>query len=85
MHFWAEVQHYTFQYYGVDWLITLTAFTGIFLLGEKKKEGFILGMISSAVGIIFSFQIGSIANGITSLVLFFFYLRGYIKWRTTPE
>ena len=76
-HFWQ----YAFQYYGVDWVVTLTVFIGVFLLGEKKKEGFIVGMISCVFGCIFSVQIGSMANAITSVVLFALYLRGYLRWR----
>lgn len=75
-HFW----HSAFSYYGVDWMITLTVFTGIFLLGEKKKEGFIVAMTSSIFGLVFSYQIGSIANAVTAVVLFLVYLRGYLLW-----
>jgi hypothetical protein len=77
----SQIQHYAFKYYGVDWVIALTVFAGIFLLGDKKKLGFMLGMISSIFGVIFSFQIGSIANGLTSVFLFILYLRGYVKWK----
>lgn len=76
---------YTFQYYWVDWIVTLTVFAWIFLLGDKKKPGFIMWMISAFFGIIFSFQITSIANWIASVVLFYLYLRGYIKWRDSEK
>jgi hypothetical protein len=68
------------KYHGVDWLVTITVFLGIFLLGEKRSSGFILGMISTVLGLIFSYQIGSLANGIASVALFIVYLRGFIKW-----
>lgn len=74
------LSHYALQYYGIDWIITLTGFTAIFLLGDKKRGGFILGMIASFFGLIFSFQVGSIANGISSTVLFVLYGRGYMRW-----
>ncbi|UCE66816.1 MAG: nicotinamide mononucleotide transporter [Candidatus Zixiibacteriota bacterium] len=77
----SQIRHYAFQYYGVDWAVTLMVFIGIFLLGDKKKAGFLLGMLSAALAFIFSFQIGSIANGVTALVLFILYFRGYWKWR----
>lgn len=78
---WLSIlSHYAFQYYGIDWVITLTGFTAIFLLGDKKREGFILGMIASLFGLIFSIQVGSIANGISSTVLFALYGRGYVRW-----
>ena len=80
-----QIKHYAFQYYGIDWLITLTVFAGIFLLGDKKKPGFIIGMISAILAFIFSFQIESIANGVTSLVLFGLYLRGFLKWKKSEK
>lgn len=70
-----QIKFYAFQYYGIDWIVTLTVFAGVFLLGDKKKSGFFVGMFSSVIGFIFSFQIGSIANGVISLVLFILYLR----------
>lgn len=80
-----QIKHYALQYYGIDWIITLTVFAGIFLLGDKKKLGFIIGMISTAFALVFSFQIGSIANGVTAIILFSLYLRGYIKWMKPNE
>jgi len=75
-----QIQHYAFQYYGIDWIVTFTVFIGIFMLGDAKRAGFAVGMFSATFAFIFSFQIGSIANGVTALILFFLYLRGYIKW-----
>ncbi len=68
------------RYYGVDWLLLAAAIAGIMLLGDRKKEGFVLGMISSLLGIIFSVQIGSIANGMSSFLLLCVYCRGYWRW-----
>ncbi|MFH1253294.1 MAG: PnuC protein [Candidatus Uhrbacteria bacterium] len=75
-----QIKFYIFQYYGVDWLITLLTFVGIFLIGDKNKKGFIFGMSSSLLALVFSFQIGSIANGVTAIFLFGLYLRGLINW-----
>ncbi len=83
MDLFEQIKFYSFQYYGVDWLITFLTFGGIFLIGDKNKKGFILGMLSSLLAFIFSFQIGSIANGVTSIFLFGLYLRGLINWTKT--
>ena len=85
MDFWTRVTHYAFQYYGVDWAVTLTVFAGLFLIGDKKKAGFLVGMASSTLAFAFSFQIGSIANGVTAAMLFLLYLRGYIKWYASEK
>ncbi len=74
------LQEYFFQYYGIDWIVTLTVFIGIFLLGEKKKMGFIVGMISEVFAFVLSFQIKSVANGVTAIILFSLYFRGYVRW-----
>jgi hypothetical protein len=76
-----NLSHLLFQYYCVDWAITATVFAGIFLLGDKKRIGFAIGMVSAILSLVFSFQIKSIANGVTSAVLFGLYLRGFLKWR----
>ena len=81
MDFITQIKNYAFKYQGIDWLVALTVFIGVFLLGDKKKLGFIAGMMSSTFGLIFSFQIGSVANGLTSIILFFLYLRGYLNWK----
>jgi len=76
----SQIEHYAFQYYGVDWAVMLTVFIAIFLLDDRRRTGFAVGMISAVFGLLFSFQIGSIANGLASIIVFFLYLRGYLKW-----
>jgi len=78
---YEQLQQWFFQYYGVDWAITLTVFISLFLIGDKRITGFIVGMTSATLALAFSFQIGSVANGVTALMLFGLYLRGYMKWR----
>ena len=48
---------------------------------DIERESFIMGMFSATFAFVFSFQIGSIANGVTAVVLFALYLRGWLKWR----
>jgi hypothetical protein len=73
------------RYWGVDWALAVFALASIFFLGDKRRLGFAVGMASCVLGIIFSWQIGSIANAITSTVLLAMYLRGWIKWRPTAS
>lgn len=75
-----QITTYLFQYYGVDWIVMITVFVAMFLLGDKKRSGFIVGMISASFAFIFGIQVGSIANIIIGVVLFILYLRGYMKW-----
>jgi len=82
MGFLEQIGHYAFQYYGVDWAVTLTVFISLFKLGDKNIAGFLIGMLSAVLALAFSFQIGSIANGVTSVMIFLLYVRGYLKWRS---
>ncbi len=81
MSIFEVIYHTLTRYYGVDWLVTVTVFLGVFLLGDKRRAGFLVGMISAFASLVFSFQVGSVANGVTSVVLFVLYARGYAKWR----
>jgi hypothetical protein len=73
------------RYYGVDWAVTATVFLSIYLVGEKKKAGFLIGMASAVLAMLFSYQIRSVANGVTSAVIFVLYLRGFLKWADSPQ
>ncbi len=49
---------------------------------EKKVLSMIIAIVYSRYCIFgFSFQIGSIENGLAAVVLFGLYLRGYLKWK----
>lgn len=74
------LNHIALQYYGTDWIVMVTGLAGTYLLGNKRRTGFLLGMASAAFGILFSMQIGSVANGITSVTFLLLFLRGYLRW-----
>lgn len=69
------------QYYGIDWLATFCGLTGVYLLGNKSKIGFILFMIASASWSVFGMMTGSIAMAIGSMIFFSMHLRGFLSWR----
>ncbi len=70
-----------FQFYGIDWLATACGLTGVFLLGNKSKYGFLIFMVASASWVTFGFLTGSYAVILGSSTFFFMHLRGWIKWR----
>lgn len=80
MSFWDTIIDSITRYYGVDWIVLITVFIGIYLLGEKKRSGFAVGMTSAAFSMILGIQVGSMASIVTALVIFSLYLRGYIRW-----
>lgn len=74
-----------FKYYGADWLAMVTSFLFIYLIGHKKKEGFIFGIIANLSWMAFGVMTESIANLITNSVLIVLNIRGYLKWTNFPE
>ncbi len=69
------------QYYGVDWLATAAGLTGVYLLGNRSKFGFVLFMLSSTSWSIFGVMSGSIAMTVGSMIFFTMHLRGFLAWR----
>ena len=55
------------QYYGIDWLATVCGLTGVFLLGNKNKYGFLIFMMASASWVM-----------IGSSIFFFMHFRGWL-------
>ena len=68
------------QYFGVDWLAMCLTFSAIYLLGSKRRGGFVIMMIGnlswSAIGI----WAGSYAMAIANLGFFSMNVRGFLKW-----
>ncbi len=73
------------HYYGIDWLATVCGLSGVYLLGNKNKIGFILFMIGSLSWAVFGVLSGSIAMTIGSLIFFTLHLRGFLSWKRTEN
>lgn len=69
-----------FQYYGIDWLATACGLTGVYLLGDRNKIGFVLFMIASASWVTFGFLTNSVAVIIGSSIFFLMHFRGFVRW-----
>ncbi len=67
------------QFYGIDWLATICGLTGVYLLGNKNKEGFLIFMLASLSWIIVGVLIGSYAIMIGSSIFFVVHLRGWFN------
>ncbi len=80
-----ELWDLLFQYHGIDWIVNSAALSSIVLLGNKHPAGFLVGMIAASFGIIFSIQIHSIPNGVTSLIFVLVNMRGYFLWHHNEE
>ncbi len=68
------------QYYGIDWLATVCGLTGVYLLGNKNKFGFLVFMAASLSWVTFGILTGSVPIVLGSSIFFFMHLRGFINW-----
>ena len=68
------------QFYGIDWVATICGLSGVYLLGNKNKFGFILFMIASLSWATFGVLTGSVAMAVGSLIFFCLHLRGWLSW-----
>lgn len=73
------------QFYGIDWLATICGLTGVYLLGNKSKVGFVMFMMASLSWSAFGVITGSIAMTIGSLIFFSMHLRGFLSWRRDEQ
>ena len=69
-----------FQFSGIDWLATACGLTGVYMLGDKNKIGFVLFMVASLSWVTFGVLTNSIAVIIGSSIFFIMHLRGFIRW-----
>ena len=69
------------QYFGIDWLATVCGLTGVYLIGSKKKVGFLIMMVASLSWLTVGFMIQSFALIVGSAIFFMLHVRGWLKWR----
>ena len=68
------------QYYGIDWLATVAGLTGVYLLGSRKRYGFLVMMVASTSWFTVGVFINSLPLMLGSVVFFALHLRGWFKW-----
>lgn len=78
--FCVEYIQYITQYYGADWIGMFATFFSLYLLGEKKRVGFIFGCVAAIAWLVFSYFAGSIPGAIANGVFAVLNLRGYFRW-----
>ena len=73
------------QFYGIDWLATVCGLTGVYLLGNKNKYGFLVFMLASLSWIAVGVFVGSFAIIIGSSIFFMMHLRGWFNWSRSEQ
>ena len=68
-------------FYGIDWFSYYFLCLHLYLIGVKKKSGWVIGGVSSVCQIAISVMIGSIPMFIFSSYFFVMCILNYYKWR----
>ena len=69
-----------FRYYAVDWSATAGTLVSLWLLGEQRRLGFVVGAAAATGWFAFGVLAGSTATMIANSLLFVLYVRGYRRW-----
>ena len=65
----------------MDWLAAIFGLIGLWLLSEKYKHGFTLGIVSDILWIIIGLQKGLPGLVTVCVILIGVNIRGYLKWQ----
>ena len=69
------------KYHGIDWVVIIMTFLTLYYLGEKRRFGFVFGIVASISWLIFGILVDSIANIIANVIFIALNLRGYLNWK----
>jgi hypothetical protein len=74
------------RYYLIDWLAMALSLMGVYMLGKKLKNGFIIFAISNVIWAWLGFTLmGSYGVAIGNLVFAIINIRGYYRWVKEEE
>jgi nicotinamide riboside transporter PnuC len=69
------------KYHGIDWIAIIMTFLTLYYLGERRRFGFVFGIVASISWLIFGILVDSIANIIANVIFIALNLRGYLNWK----
>lgn len=69
-----------FKYYCIDWILFVLVITQIWLLGNRNRFAFLIGMLGCCFGFSLGIMINSAASMTMNSVFFVMYLRAYCQW-----
>lgn len=70
-----------FKYYAIDWTAMVMTFCFLYYVGEKKRSGFVFGILASIAWLTFGILAESIANVIANVIFITLNVRGYLRWK----
>ncbi|HIL25032.1 MAG TPA: hypothetical protein EYG19_06490 [Verrucomicrobia bacterium] len=74
-----------FQYYGCDWAAMVFTFLSIYMLGNRNRMGFVMGIGANIFWFSYGYMTVSIANMLCSVVVMLLQFRGWQKWVREDE
>ena len=69
------------KYHGIDWIAIIMTFLTLYYLGERRRFGFVFGIVASISWLIFGILVDSIANIVANVIFIALNLRGYLNWK----
>ena len=69
------------KYHGIDWIAIIMTFLTLYYLGERRRFGFVFGIVASISWLIFGILVDSIANIVANIIFIALNLRGYLNWK----
>jgi nicotinamide riboside transporter PnuC len=73
-------QEHAMEYYGCDWAAMTFTFLSLYLLGNRSRIGFLIGIIANFFWFSYGYQTDSIANMFCSFVVICLQTRGWKNW-----
>lgn len=69
-----------FRYYATDWMLFLFMSFHLWMLGNKLRSAFVVGMIGCIFGVAFGVVTESAATIMMNATFFFGHMRAFCKW-----
>ena len=77
---WETLIQQITQYYGFDWIATVSSLIWIFMIGDKKRVSFVFAIIASMAWLGFAIVTNSYASMVANTLFIGLNIRAYIKW-----
>ncbi|GAB5465846.1 MAG: nicotinamide mononucleotide transporter [Candidatus Kapaibacteriales bacterium] len=69
------------RYFLIDWLAMLLSLLGVYIIGNKRKSGFLVFALSNVIWALLGFTLmGSYGVAIGNLIFVVINIRGYLSW-----
>lgn len=69
------------QYYGVDWLLFVLVLIHMYLLGERRREAWLVGIAVVTCAFVFGILVGSVATMTMNICFCMMHIRNWLKWK----